>query len=210
MVKRRDQFLPPPPPPRLFVFSGLSGAGKDAVLFRMRREGFPLEFIVTVTTRQPRAEEKDGVHYRFVSREKFQEMVDGGELLEWAEVYGHSYGVPGEPVRRALAEGRDTIVKVDVQGAATIRRKMPEAVLIFLSPPSPEEHVARLTQRRTETPAELELRLQKARGELDRLPEFDYLVFNPEGKIERAVADVAAIIRAEKCRVNTGKSSPGR
>ena len=128
-------------------------------------------------------------------------MIDRGELLEWARVYGHLYGVPGEPVRQALQEGKDVVVKVDVQGAATIQKALPQAVFIFLAPPSVEDLVQRLSQRRTESPAERELRVRTAEAELEKLPMFDYLVINRQGEIKQAVADIQAIITAEKRRV---------
>jgi len=185
----------------LIVLSGLSGAGKDAVLTRLRKSSYPLEFIVTVTTRTRRPSERDGVHYRFVSRNEFQELIDRNELLEWANVYGNFYGVPKEPAKQALKSGKDVIVKVDVQGAATIKKILPQAVFIFLAPPSMEELVLRLKQRRTESPSDLELRLKTADEELEKLPIFDYLVFNRQDEIDRAAADIEAIIAAEKCRV---------
>jgi guanylate kinase len=190
-----------PAKPLLIVLSGLSGVGKDAVLSGLRLSRFPLEFIVTVTTRSPRAGEENGVHYHFVSDAKFREMADGRQLLEWAEVYGHRYGVPREPVRRALASGKDVIIKTDVQGAATIKKIIPQAVFIFLTTPSMEELAQRLRQRHTETPIDLELRLKTAAEELKQLPMFDYIVYNWQGELDRAVADVEAIIAAEKSRV---------
>ena len=193
--------LEPPARPLLLVLSGLSGAGKDAVLSGLRQTGLPLEFILTATTREKRPNERDGVHYRFIAEDRFREMIDRGELLEWAQVYGNLYGVPREPVSRALKKGRDVVVKVDVQGAATIKKALPQAVFIFLAPPSIEELVQRLRQRRTESEAELELRVKTAGEELQTLPMFDYLVINREGELERAVEDIEAIIAAEKHRV---------
>ena len=193
--------LGPPPKPLLIVLSGLSGAGKDAVLARLRQSARHLEFIVTMTTRPPRAGEKDGVHYHFVTGARFQELIDRQELLEWAEVYGHRYGVPREPVRLALQKGRDVIIKTDVQGAATIKKLAPPAVFIFVTPPSLEELATRLRQRHTETETDLDLRLKTARRELETLPMFDYVVLNRQGELERSAADIQAIITAEKCRV---------
>lgn len=193
--------LHPPARPLLIVLSGLSGAGKDAVLTRLKESGYPLEFIVTVTTRARRAGESDGVHYRFVSKDRFQELIDRRELLEWASVYGNWYGVPREPVKQALERKKDVIVKVDVQGAATIKKLLPQAVFIFLAPPSMEEVISRLKQRHTELASDLELRMKTARQELEKLPLFDYLVFNREGEIDGTVAAIKAIIAAEKCRV---------
>ncbi len=193
--------LGPPPGPLLIVLSGLSGVGKDAVLTGLRQSAYPLEFIVTVTTRAPRPGEKDGVHYHFVSEAEFQKMVDADQLLEWATVYGNRYGPPREPVRQALENGKDVVIKVDVQGAATIKKIVPQAVFIFLAPPSMGELAQRLEKRRTETPADLELRLKTAAEEMEKLPVFDYLVVNRQGELDRAVADIEAIITAEKCRV---------
>jgi len=193
--------LSPPAPPLLIVLSGLSGVGKDAVLTRLRQSGCPLEFIVTVTTRPPRASEINGIHYRFVSSTEVQQMIDRNELLEWANVYGHYYGVPREPVRQALESGKDVIIKVDVQGAATIKKILPQAVFIFLATPSMEELESRLKLRQTETPEDLALRLKTAGEELQQLPLFDYIVFNRRGEINHAVADIEAIITTEKCRV---------
>lgn len=187
--------------PLLLVLSGLSGAGKDAVLTRLKQSGFPPISITTVTTRNRRANERDGDPYHFVSNEHFREMVAGDELLEHAAVYGNSYGVPKAAVRQALDSGRDVIIKVDAQGAVTIKKKVPGAVLIFLTPASLDEMEERLRQRRTESPEDLELRLNTAAAELEKLSLFDYLVINRHGEVDRAVADIEAIYRAEKCRV---------
>ena len=192
--------LNPPNRPILIVLSGLSGAGKDAVLTGMRKRGYPLEYVTTVTTRPLRPYERDNVDYHFTSREKFQEMIERDEMLEWANVYGNWYGVPKEPVKQALDKGQDTVVKVDVQGATTIKKILPQAVFIFVTPPSIEELVARLKQRRTESPSDLALRTETAEKELKQLPLFDYVVFNRQGEIDRAVSDIGAIIMAEKCR----------
>ena len=193
--------LSPPAKSLLIVLSGLSGAGKDVVLNKLRKFSYPLEFILTVTTRVRRPNERDGVHYRFISRDKFQELIDRHELLERANVYGNWYGVPKEPVKQALDKGKDVIVKVDVQGAATIKKILPQAVFIFLTPPSMEELVLRLKQRRTESPSDLDLRIKTAEEELKKLSLFDYIVVNRQGEIDRAAADIEAIITAEKCRV---------
>jgi guanylate kinase len=190
-----------PSNPLLIVLSGPSGAGKDAVLSRMKKTGYPLEFITTVTTRPRRAEEKNNVDYHFVSVEGFQKMLKAGELVEWANVYGNWYGVPKEPLKRALAGGRDTIVKVDIQGAATIKKIIPQAVFIFLAPPSMGELKRRLTQRRTELPFDLSRRLKTAEEEMKQLPLFDYVVVNRQDAVERVVSEIEAIITAEKQRL---------
>ena len=190
-----------PAKPLLIVLSGLSGVGKDTVLAGLRQSGLPLVISVSAATRARRAYEKDGIDYYFVSNEKFQEMIDSNQLLEWATVYGNRYGIPREPVRKALQSGKDVIVKIDVQGAATIKKNLPQAVFVFLSTLTLEELEKRLRKRRTESPAELELRLKTAGKELGQLSMFDYIIINREGEIDRTIADIKAIIAAEKCRV---------
>jgi len=185
----------------LFVLSGPSGAGKDAVLHRMKELSFPFYRVVTVTTRPQRPGEKDGVDYRFASEPEFQEMVQRGELLERAEVYGRWYGTPKQQVKEALDEGQDVILRVDVQGAATIRSVMPEVVLIFLTSPS-TEYEERLKQRQTESDDERRLRTGRIDGEMKSLPLFDYMVVNHQGDLDSAVSQIMAIVTAEKCRVN--------
>ena len=190
-----------PTKPLLIVLSGPSGAGKDAILTRMKELGYPLEYITTVTTRPQRANEKDNVDYHFISTERFQEMISRKELLEWANVYSNWYGVPSQPVKQALEKGQDAIVKVDIQGAATIRKILPQAVFIFLIPPSMEELTMRLKQRHTESVFDLALRLKTAEKEIEQLSLFDYVVANKRGEIDLAVSEIKAIIAAEKCRV---------
>ena len=187
--------------PLFIVVSGPSGVGKDAVLTRMKESGCPLEYIVTVTTRPRRAKEKDNIDYHFVSMERFQEMIGNKELLEWANVYGNMYGVPKPPVKQALERGQDIIVKIDIQGAATIKKILPQAVFIFLMPTSIEELVTRLRQRHTELPFDLALRIKTAEEEIKQLSLFDYIVVNKQGEIDQTVSQIEAIIAAEKCRV---------
>jgi guanylate kinase len=187
--------------PLLIVLSGPSGAGKDTVLSRMKESGYPAEFITTVTTRPKRAKEKDNVAYHFVSEESFKQMLKDKELLEWANVYGNWYGVPKQPVKQAMDRGRDIIVKIDIQGAATIKKILPQAVFIFFMPPSMEELATRLKQRRTESGFDLDLRLKTAEEEIKQLPLFDYVVVNKGDEIDLAVAEIEAIITAEKHRV---------
>jgi guanylate kinase len=201
MNNENQPTLNPPTKPLLIVLSGLSGAGKDAVLSKLKESGFPLEYITTVTTRPRRADERPDIDYRFISREDFEKMIERDELLEWANVYGNFYGVPREPVRQALGRGKDTIVKVDVQGVANIKNILPQAVFIFVTPPSIEEVVSRLKRRHTESPADLARRIRTAEEELKQLPLFDYIVLNRQDEIERAAADIIAIITAEKLRL---------
>ncbi len=188
--------------PLLIVLSGPSGVGKDAILAKMKESGYPLEYITTVTTRPRRPAERDNVDYHFISLERFQEMVESGELLEWAEVYNNWYGVPKETVKKALDRGQDTIIKIDVQGATTIKKIIPQAIFIFLIPPSVEELVTRIKQRRTESAFDLALRIRIAEKEIEQLPLFDYVVVNRPGEIDQAVSEIKAIIAAEKCRVS--------
>ena len=187
--------------PLFIVLSGPSGIGKDAILTRMKESDYPLEYITTVTTRPRRAKERDNVDYHFVSVESFQEMTAGNELLEWANVYGNWYGVPKRAVKQALDRGQDTIVKVDIQGAANIKKILPQAIFIFLTPASMEELAIRLKQRHTESPSDLALRTKTAEKELEQLHLFDYIVVNKQDEIDLAVSEIKAIITAEKCRV---------
>jgi guanylate kinase len=187
--------------PLLLVLSGPSGAGKDAVLSRMKELKVPLEFMVTVTTRRRRPEEKDDIAYHFISEGNFKKMIEAKELLEWANVYGNWYGVPEKPVKQALDIGRDVILKVDIQGADTIKKILPQAVSIFLAAPSMQELTTRLRRRNTESKTNLDLRLQTAIEEMKSLHCFDYVVINQQQRIDSVVADIRAIITAEKLRL---------
>jgi guanylate kinase len=193
--------LVPAPGSLLVVLSGPSGAGKDAVLARLKEQNLPLRFITTVTTRPKRNCEQDGKDYCFVSVAEFQRMIENDELIEHASVYGNLYGVPRQAVEQALGGEKDVILKLDIQGAATVRKIMPQSVLVFLAPARRDDLAARLGGRQTESASDLELRLKTADLEMDKLPMFDYLVVNHQGKIDDVVADIKAIIRAEKCRV---------
>ncbi len=188
--------------PLLIVLSGPSGVGKDAVLSSMKESSFPLYYTVTMTTRPQREGETSGVDYYFTSESNFQNMLERGEMLEWAKVYRNWYGVPKQQVRQALERGEDVIVKVDVQGATTIKKLLPRAILVFLAPPSIEEQEKRLKQRRTESAADLKLRLETFREEMKSLPLFDYIVVNRQGELALAVSQIKSIVAAEKCRVN--------
>lgn len=187
--------------PLLIVLSGPSGVGKDAVLARMRKLERPFHYVITATTRHKRAREKNGVDYHFLSRKEFQQMIDKHQFLEWANVYGNYYGVPKDEITSALSKGVDTIVKVDVQGAATIKEILPQAVFIFLMPPSVEELEKRLRRRRSESSEDLALRLERAKGEIKSLPLFDYVITSHQNKLDGVVSQIDAIIAAEKRRV---------
>lgn len=190
-----------PAQPLLVVLSGPSGVGKDSILMRMRDIGFPFHFVVTATSRAQRPGERDGYDYHFVSKERFEEMIACSELLEWAEVYGHYKGIPKREVGQALQSGRDVILRIDVQGAATIKRLAPDAVFIFLAPGSFDELHNRLQWRRTESPDQMEQRLAMARREMDALDTFDYVVINREDHLDDAVGQIRNIMSAEKQRV---------
>lgn len=187
--------------PLLVVLSGPSGAGKDAVLYRMKVSGYALKYVITATTRQQRPNETNGMDYYFVNVEQFHDMVRKNELLESAEVYGNWYGIPKTQVKKSLEMGEDVIVKIDVQGAATIKKMVPNAVFIFLVPTSKDDLSFRLRQRHTESSEEMAIRLRAADDEMKQISHFDYVVVNHWDKIDQAVADIIGIIRAEKCRV---------
>ena len=187
--------------PLLIVISGSSGIGKDAALNRMKELGYPFHYTVTFTTRTQRAGERDGGDYYFVSKSSFKELVQQDEFLEWAEVYGNWYGVPKKQIKQALDSGQDIIVKIDVQGAATVKKLVPEAILIFFAPPSMEELEERLRKRKTESAADLELRIKTAMEEMNSLPLFDYVVVNHQDAMDSTIAKINAIVTAEKCRV---------
>ena len=191
---------PPGSPPLLIVLSGPSGVGKDAVLSRMRELRKPYHFTVTATTRRKRASEEDGLDYIFVSEERFRQMVDRGKFLEWAEVYGNLYGVPKAQVVDALHEGKDVLIKADVQGAATIRRLAPEGVFIFLAPPSTEELAHRLSLRMTESEEALRLRMQTAQAEMQEAPDFDHVIVNHRDRLGDTVREIEATVARERRR----------
>jgi guanylate kinase len=187
--------------PLFIVISGFSGVGKDATLDKMKKVGFPFHYVVTATTRPKRPGEKDGVDYHFLSEDKFRQMIKTNQFLEWAKVYGNYYGVPKREIEEALRQGQDTIVKVDVQGAATIKQILPEAVFIFLMAPSTEELANRLKQRHGLHSEDLDLRLSKAREEIESLPLFDYVVVSHTDDLDLTVTQINAIVTAEKCRL---------
>ena len=187
-------------PPLLVVLSGPSGVGKDAALDALKLLDRPWRFVITATTRPQRPGEQDGVDYIFLETAAFLKMQERDDLLECAQVYDYWYGVPRNQVRQGLQDGKDVILKVDVQGADTVRELAPEALFIFMIPSSLDELKSRLTKRETETPSQVALRLSNAQSELGRVGEFDYRVVNREGQLEQTVAEIDAIITAEKCR----------
>eukprot|EP00891_Asterochloris_glomerata_P007280 jgi/Astpho2/7280/Aster-01586 len=189
----------------LAVISGPSGVGKDAVIKRLQSVRPDLHFVVTATSRAKRRGEVHGVDYIFVSRGEFESWIDQGQLLEHATVYGEYKGIPKQQVTTALQRGTDVVLRIDVQGAATVRKLMPAAVTIFLVAESEHQLGHRLVARKTESPETLLTRVQTARDELARTHEFDYVVVNRDGKLEQTVAQLAAIIDAEKCRVRKNR-----
>jgi guanylate kinase len=186
----------------LFVLSAPSGAGKDTVISALKQKGMNFYVVPSVTTRSPRPGESEGNPYHFVDQETFERMVSQGELLEYANVHGNWYGQPRKLIRENLAAGRDVLLKIDVKGAATIRKKVPDAIFIFLIPGSLEELTQRLTDRQTETEEELQRRLADARKELAEQHWYDYLVTNRDGHLQEAVDCLRAIVLAEHCRVH--------
>lgn len=191
--------------PLLVVISGPSGVGKDTVIQRMKERELPFHFVVTATTRPARAGEVHGVDYFFLSSDEFARMIETDELLEYAIVYNDYKGIPKEQVRQALASGKDVLMRIDVQGAATIREISPEAVLVFLTTQNETELVNRLKARKSETPEGLNLRIATTRKELKRIKEFDYVVVNRDDKLDETVDKILAIIQAEHQRVNPRK-----
>jgi guanylate kinase len=190
------------PLPVLVVISWPSGVGKDATIQLVKERGYPCYFVVTATTRPQRPGEVDGVDYHFVSEAEFAEMIANGELIEHAVVYDQYKGIPKAGVRAALASGRDVVMRVDVQGAATVRELAPEAVTIFLTAETEEALIERLRRRHTEDEAQLQRRIVTARAELERANEFKYRVMNCECNLDETVDQVIAIIQAEKCRLD--------
>ena len=187
--------------PILVVISGPSGVGKDTVIQELRKLDRPWHFPVTATTRLPRPGEQDGKEYHFLARDEFEKKIQRSEFLEYAEVYGNFYGVPRSEIRDNLKTGKDVVLKIDVQGAATIKKLVPESVLIFLIAESKSALISRLANRQTEELDDLERRISTAETELSRIAEFDYRVINREGDIHDAANTIDSIICAEKARL---------
>lgn len=184
----------------LAIISGPSGVGKDTIIEAMRRlpGGDEHHYVVTCTTRPPRRGEIDDISYHFLSVEAFDALRDAGGLLEANQVHGHWYGTPRAEVAGALAAGRDVILKIDVQGAQVVKERVADALLVFVVPPSLETLFQRLKSRATETADELELRQRNAAVELARQDDYDYVVVNETGQVERVAERIDAIIRLEK------------
>ncbi|KAL8026221.1 hypothetical protein ABFX02_14G013400 [Erythranthe guttata] len=195
--------IAPNPNPLIIVISGPSGVGKDAVIKRLREVRRDLQFVVTATSRRKRPGEIDGEDYHFITKAEFLEMIERNELLEHALVYGEYKGIPKQQIREYVAEGRDVVLRVDVQGASTLRRILKNgAVFVFVVAESEAALVNRLIGRKTEKVEDLAMRVAAAREEIRCLKEFDYVVVNEDGELERSVEMVASIIDAEKAKVH--------
>jgi len=195
-------FILEAPNPLLIVISGPSGVGKDSVLEVMKSRGLPFHFVITATTRSSRPDEQDGVDYFFLSQDEFARMIDEGELLEYAVVYQDYKGIPKSQVREALASGKNVIMRIDVQGAETVRKLAKDALLIFLTPQNEEELINRLKNRNTETKESLKLRIATTRQEYNKIDIFDYIVVNKDDRLDETVDNIEAIIKAEQQRVD--------
>jgi guanylate kinase len=189
--------------PLVIVISGPSGVGKDATIARIRKGGGKFHYVVTATTREMRPGEKDGVDYYFLTEEEFRKRIAGDEFLEHATVYNNMYGVLKSEVRQALDKGEDVIIKVDVQGAATLKNKIPNAVFIFLEPPSIDDLAERLKKRKADSEHSVNVRIGKAEDELKAREMFNCTIVNMTGDLDITVKAVREYI--EKCR---GKQGP--
>ncbi len=193
------------PEPLLIVISGPSGVGKDSVVQRMIERGLPFHFVVTATTREKREAEVNGRDYWFVSDDEFARMIEQNELIEYAIVYGDYKGIPKREVRDAFASGEDVVMRIDVQGAESVRKLVPEALLIFITCDDEDELERRLRERKTETADSLSLRIATARKELQRIEAFDYVIVNHDFHLDDTVNKVRAIIESEHLRVKHRK-----
>lgn len=188
----------------LILISGPSGTGKGTVCDLLRQKHPEISYSISATTRQPRPGEQDGVNYYFYTKEKFREMIDQGQLLEWAEVYGNFYGTPKQKVLDRLDAGEDILLEIDTQGALNVMKVMPEGLFIFLLPPSLEELATRLKGRGTETEESLHRRLGAAVDEIKLATKYRYVVVND--KVEDAEETIANIIEAEHHRSDLNES----
>jgi guanylate kinase len=183
--------------PLMVVISGPSGVGKDSVLRALKKSDVPIYHVVTANTRAPRSDEKEGVDYFFVSREAFEKMISDDELIEYSHVYDDYKGVPKDQIRKAIASGKDVILRLDVQGAEKIKRLYPDAVLIFLTPANEEEWFQRLGGRRLNQEKDFETRIKTVKNELIIARNFDYIVVNAQNQLQNTISIIKAIITAE-------------
>jgi guanylate kinase len=193
------------PPARglVFVLSGPSGVGKSTLIEALKRDGFPITHCVTATTRPRREGEQHGVHYYFLTDDEYDACLAEDQFLEHAVVHNlYRYGIPLRCVQEGLRAGRDLIMAPDVQGARTVRGKLPNAITIFLLPHTLDELPPRLAARGTENPEERRIRLETAKREIELVNEFDYVVINQQDRLHEALADLKAIITAERLRVH--------
>jgi guanylate kinase len=190
----------------MIVISGPSGVGKDSVLRAMKNNSeLPIHHVVTVNTRAPRPDEKEGVDYFFVSREKFENMIDNKELIEYSHVYDDYKGVPKSQIQDALDSGKDVVLRLDVQGAEKIKKIYPQAISIFLLPSTQDDWYKRLGGRRLGNEKDLDKRIATVKDELVKAREFDYLVVNEQNKLTQTVQMIEAIITAEHLRAKPRK-----
>lgn len=184
----------------LFILSGPSGCGKGTVCKQLLKRNKQLQLSISVTTREARSHEKEGINYFFKSQQEFQNMIENNMLLEWATFCNNSYGTPREYVTKQLAEGKDVMLEIEVQGALQVKSKFPEAKLIFLMPPSLIELRKRIEQRGTETENIIDMRLKRAEEEVQLIDKYDYIVLNDS--LDEAVNDVLTVMRAEHLRAS--------
>ncbi len=186
----------------MMVISGPSGVGKDSVLRELKKSSLPIYHVITANTRSPRPDEKEGVDYFFVSREEFERMIAKDELIEYSHVYSDYKGVPKSQIRKALASGKDVVLRLDVQGAEKIKKMYPEAILIFLVPSDQQEWYKRLGGRTHSHEKDMDQRIATVKEELEKARGFDYIVVNAQGKLKKAIKDIEAIITAEHHRTD--------
>lgn len=187
----------------LIVVSGPSGTGKGTVCSALLEKYKEIAYSISATTRQPRTGEVDGVNYYFLAKNVFEKMIEDGELLEWAEVYGNYYGTPLKKIQERLADGQDILLEIDTQGAMSVKEKFPDEIYIYIMPPSLKELERRLKTRGTDSAESIERRLKSAAGEMEIAERYNYIVVNEQ--VEQAVEQIAAIVDAEHCRVGRNK-----
>jgi guanylate kinase len=183
----------------LIILSGPSAVGKGTVIEALMKEYQNISYSISVTTRQARPGEEDGVDYFFVSKDKFDNMIENGEFIEWAKVHGNYYGTPKGYVEEAIASGRDVILEIDIQGATQVKKEYKEGIFIFLAPPSLEELRSRIYKRDKDTEEAIEVRLENATEEMEQAEDYDYIIVNDE--VSKAFKKLKAIIIAERCKV---------